>query len=248
MGIVNAAVIRAISTTLRGEFTSRLAELTPKSFAELVATVVPSTTAQNVYGLLGKFPRLREWQGARVIKSISAAAYTILNKHYESTLGVSVDDIEDDTLGMYPKMSAAEAEAVLREWNEQIALLMSGGTAMLCYDGQNFFDTDHPIYANEDGTGAVTPVSNYATGANPAWYLLDLSGVIKPFIRQERKKPVFKDLTNPDSDQVFMNNQVLFGIDYRGSYGHAFWQQAYRSELALNTANFAAARAAWPPT
>ena len=42
-------------------------------------------------------------------------------------------------------------------------------TARACYDGQNFFDTDHPVGEQ----GSQETVSNVQTGAGPAWYLLD---------------------------------------------------------------------------
>ena len=43
-------------------------------------------------------------------------------------------------------------------------LLKTGGST-LCYDGQFFFDTDHPVFPNVDGTGTAVLVSNVAAGA-----------------------------------------------------------------------------------
>ena len=50
MGIVNAATIRALYITLRGDFTSRLAELTPASLAETLAQRLPDAKLVVVPG------------------------------------------------------------------------------------------------------------------------------------------------------------------------------------------------------
>ncbi|MGK4383417.1 Mu-like prophage major head subunit gpT family protein [Ectopseudomonas oleovorans] len=65
--------------------------------------------------------------------------------------------------------------------------LLQGWLATECYDGQNFFDEEHPVYANTDGTGDVTLVSNMdvpAADPGPAWFLLDTTRAVKPLIFQ----------------------------------------------------------------
>nr|WP_235669647.1 Mu-like prophage major head subunit gpT family protein [Solidesulfovibrio carbinolicus] len=63
------------------------------------------------------------------------------------------------------------------------------GLSTLCFDGQYFFDTDHPVNPNVDGTGAAATIANIADGTGIPWFLLGTSRVLKPVLFQERTKP-----------------------------------------------------------
>lgn len=77
------------------------------------------------------------------------------------------------------------------------------------------------------GTAKVK-VSARLTNDN-AWFLLDTTKPVKPFIYQVRKKPVFVSQTNMDSPSVFMEGVFLFGAEARGNGGYGFWQTIYGS-------------------
>jgi phage major head subunit gpT-like protein len=212
-----------------------------------LATVVPSSTKTNTYGWLGDFPHMREWVGDRVVKDIKESAYTLANQKYESTMGLNREDIEDDNIGQYRVLAQAEADEVARWRNRKIASLLEGGFTNLCFDGQPFFDDEHPVYPNADGTGTAVNTSNIiGTGeeSNPPWFLLSLKGVLKPFIAQHRMGPEFDALTDPKTDSVFMKDRYLYGIHYRGNFGYSFWQLAIGSKTALTASNYEAARLA----
>jgi len=245
--IITNTVLNGLRTALREEFRNRMLELDAKPIWKLLATVISSSTKSNTYGWLSAFPQMREWVGDRVIKSMAEAAYQIVNQKWESTLGVMRTDIEDDNLGQYRVMARHMADEFERFMNRKLAALISGGFANLCYDGQKFFDTDHPVYPNTDGTGAAASVSNIiGTGLETGapWTLLCLSGSLKPFIAQQRTLPEFEEITDTQNDSVFMKDTYLYGIRYRGSFGYGLWQQAVGSKAALNAANYEAARLA----
>ncbi|RSO80421.1 head protein [Acinetobacter ursingii] len=63
-----------------------------------------------------------------------------------------------------------------------------------------------------------------------AWFLLDCNKPVKPFVFQERKKPVFVQQTNMDSDDVFNRAVYKFGAEARGAAGFGHWQLAYGSD------------------
>jgi len=63
-----------------------------------------------------------------------------------------------------------------------------------------------------------------------AWFLLDTSKPVKPFIYQERKKPVFVQQVDPQADDVFMRKKFKFGAEARAAGGYGFWQLAYGSD------------------
>lgn len=209
-----------------------------------IATVVPSSAKSTTYGWLGKWPAFREWIGDRVINDMAASSYAIVNKPFESTIGVDRDDIEDDNIGVYSPLFQEMGRASEVFPDELVFPLLDGGTANLCYDGQNFFDTDHPVYPKADGTGAPASVSNYNDGGGapgPAWFLLDTSRALKPFIFQTRRPMQFQAMTKMDDEQVFMAKEFRYGVDCRANAGYGFWQMAYCSKAALTADNVWAA-------
>jgi phage major head subunit gpT-like protein len=245
--IITSAILNGLRTALRDEFRTRMTELDAKPVWKLLATVVPSATKSNTYGWLSAFPHLREWVGDRVIGDIAESAYQIANQKWEATLGVKRTDIEDDNLGQYRVLAASMAEEVERFFNRELGKLLSGGFVHLCYDGQPFFDTEHPVYPNTDGTGDAAEVSNIiGTGAENGtpWFLLCLSGSLKPLIAQKRGEAELEEITDTKNDRVFMRDEYLYGIRYRGSFGYGLWQQAVGSRAALTPANYQAAREA----
>jgi phage major head subunit gpT-like protein len=222
-----------------------MASLVANALYTQLATIVTSNTSSNTYGWLGDFPHIREWIGDRVVKDIKESAYALANKLYESTLGVKRTDIEDDNLGIYRPLSRAQADEVIKFFNRMISKLLSEGFTGLCYDGQPFFDDSHPVYPNADGTGTADDVSNIVGGASASgkpWFLVSLDGVLRPFILQQRTAPELDEINDPKNDTVFMKDQYLFGIRYRGNFGYGFWQQAVASKDALSAANYQAAR------
>jgi phage major head subunit gpT-like protein len=122
--------------------------------------------------------------------------------------------------------------------DELVFSLLKDGFSTNCYDGQYFFDTDHPVL---DAAGAETSVSNVQAGTSAPWMLLDTSRAIKPLIFQERKKPEFVAKDNPDDDNVFDRAEFKYGTDSRGNVGFGFWQQAFGSKADLTDANLKAA-------
>lgn len=63
-----------------------------------------------------------------------------------------------------------------------------------------------------------------------AWYLLDNSGLIKPFLVQNRQAPNFVYLNNPTDPNVFWRKEFIFGVDSRSAYDVTLWFKALRSK------------------
>lgn len=206
-----------------------------------VATKVPSSGKSTTYGWLGKWPKFREWIGDRVINQMEAHAYSIINKAFESSIGVDRDDIEDDEIGVYGPLFQEMGRASKVFPDELVFPLLDAGLATECYDGQYFFDIDHPVYSNVDGTGGATSVSNFTDGVEPAWFVLDTTRAIKPLVYQERKPMKFDHMDKPTDTNVFMSKQFYYGVDCRANAGYGFWQMAYCSKAALNADNVWAA-------
>lgn len=246
MAVVTPALLQALFVGFRADYQRALKD-TPTKWRD-VATLVPSAAASNTYGWLGQFPKLREWVGARVHKDMAAHGYSIINKLFEGTVDIPRTAVEDDSAGIYRPMFEEMGRAAATHPDELIFALLAAGFTTACYDGQNFFDTDHPVYPNVDGTGVAVSVSNVdIPGANPgpSWFLLDTSRAIKPLIFQERTKAELESKTNPaNSDHVFDHDEYVHGVRYRCNAGFGFWQMAYASKQPLDSEHYGSARAA----
>ena len=217
------------------------AMLQAPAFGKDIAMTVPSVSRDETYGWLGSFPAMREWLGPRNVKNLVANGFTIQNRKFESTLEINRDDIADDRLGVFKPMFAEMVQAAVRHPEALVFGLLASRFATNCHDGQFFFDTDHPV---TDADGNVVQVSNTGGGAGTAWYLLDTSRAVRPIIWQEREKYEFQQITKEESEYVFMLDRYLYGIRARVNAGFGLWQLAYGSKQTLNSASYAAARAA----
>lgn len=235
--IINTTTLDAIRVGFSKAFKDGLGEVSP--MWDKVATKVPSSSRSNKYGWLGKFPGMRKWLGERVINSISEHDYTIVNEDWEDTVAVDRNDIEDDTIGVYDPMMKGLGSAVAGHPDELVWSALKSGFSNECYDGQNFFDTDHPVL---DANGEPTTVANTDGGSGSAWFLLVTNRPLKPIIYQERKAPNFVALDRPDDNRVFMNKEFVYGVDYRAAVGYGFWQMAWGSKQTLDETYYEAAR------
>ena len=201
-----------------------------------VGMEVPSTGESENYGWLGQFPRFREWIGDRVSTSLNAYGHVIKNKKWESTISIPREQIADDKYGMFSPMFAEMGRSAAVFPDEQIYGLMKLGFTTNCYDGQYFFDVDHPVL---DASGVAQSVSNYQSGSGNPWFLLDATRAIKPMIWQVREQVEMVSKVDPNSsDQVFMRDEYSYGARLRANAGFGLWQLAAGSKATLNSANF----------
>ena len=231
--------LRAIYTSLSTVFNQRLKATT--TLYGRVAMDVNSSGAQNEYPRLDELPGFREWIGDRQVHDLSEMTYAIKNKSFEKTIGIDRDHIEDDQLGLYTPVAQQFGQDTALFPDLLVFKLVKTADQVICHDKQYFFDTDHPGW-NEQGN--EISVSNMQAGAGPAWYLIDDSQVIKPFIYQKRKPFTFVSRTAPTDDNVFNAKKFVYGVDGRCNVGVGMWQTAFMSKAELNAENYAAARAA----
>ena len=72
--------------------------------------------------------------------------------------------------------------------------------------------------------GSATVHVNPGLTSSTAWFLHVTGGVIKPFIIQMRKRPVFVSQTDMENPDVFMKAEYKFGAEARATGLYAFWQ------------------------
>lgn len=77
--------------------------------------------------------------------------------------------------------------------------------------------------------GTAEVVVDARLTSDTAWFLLDTTKPVKPFIYQERKAPSFVSQTSLEADDVFTRKKYKFGAEARAAGGYGFWQMAYGS-------------------
>lgn len=237
--LINSANLNLVFSGFKATFNKGLQGA--KSHYKEIAFEVPSSAADNTYGWLGQFPKLREWLGSRVVKNLTAHTYTVSNRKFENTISVSREKIEDDQYGIFAPLFEEIGRGAAEHPDELVFGLLATGFATLCYDGQYFFDAEHPV-KNADGTAGTA--SNLQAGSGPAWYLLDCSRAIKPMIFQKRIDYSFQRLDRENDENVFMDDEYLYGVRARVNAGLGLWQLAYASKAELSAENYEAARKA----
>lgn len=236
--IINRTNLDKLFTGFDASFKAGM--LAAPSLYQKVAMTVPSSTAENLYAWLGQIPRLREWLGDRRIKALATNGFSIKNRLFETTVEIPRTDIEDDTYGVFGPIIQEMGRASADHPDELVFSLLAKGFTSLCYDGQNFFDTEHPA---EDAEGHETLVSNVSgDGSNPAWFLLDTSRAVKPMIFQKRTDYELQKLDDDHSYNVVMRDIYTYGVRGRANAGFGLWQLAHGSTATLNAANYSAAR------
>ena len=237
--IINKANLSILHTGYKAAFAAAFSGAAI-DYDQLVLEV-KSGTAIETYGWLGATTRFREWIGDRVVQNLGLHDYSIKNKSFENTVGVPREAIEDDQYGVYSPLMAQLGQDAKEHPAELVYALLQAGFTGKCYDGQYFFDTDHPVIG---ANGQETSVSNFQGGSGTPWYLLDTTRMIRPLILQKRKPYNFVAKTAETDDNVFDRKEYVWGVDARLNVGYGLWQLAYASKQTLDAANFGAAYAA----
>lgn len=130
-------------------------------FLEKIATIVPSTTTEEIYPWVAELPQLREWVGERVANDIATYSYSLKNKDWELTAKLDRNLVQDDKAGMFTKVTVPMiAKAAKRKPGLLVRDILRTGQSLACYDGQNFFDASHPI-SKFPGSGVSGTQQNY---------------------------------------------------------------------------------------
>jgi phage major head subunit gpT-like protein len=237
--IINRANLQVLFTAFNVAFNQAF-EAAPTLY-NMLAMTVPSSTTQNQYAWLGRTTRFREWLGDRQVQNLSSYDFAIKNKTFENTVGVEREVIEDDQFGLYTPMLAQLGQDAKQHPDELVFELLRNGHTRTCYDGQFFFDTDHPVVNASGGTDSV---ANDLGGAGTTWYLLDNSRMIKPFIFQTRRDYAFQAMDKLEDEAVFSRKEFRYGVDARVNAGYGLWQMAVRSRQTLDETQLQAAIAA----
>jgi len=164
--LVNQATIAAVFTTLKTTFNNAF-DAAPSQWQQ-TAMLVPSGSSQNDYTWLSLFPKMRKWLGDKMVKVFEAFKYTVVNDDFEATVEVNRNDIQDDNLGIYAPQAQMAGYSAKQLPDEIVADLKNNAFANHCYDGQYFYDSDHPVGDARTSTSNVGTVALSAASAAAA--------------------------------------------------------------------------------
>lgn len=128
---------------LRGAFFGAFDDAMAPSYLPAIATPIDSDKASEHYGWLGTAPVMREWKGGRHIHQPNEFEWTIWNKKYEASIGISVDDVRRDKTGQHEIYAASLGQRAAENPILILSDLLEAAESTPCFDGQYFFDTDH---------------------------------------------------------------------------------------------------------
>lgn len=141
--LINKESLSSVFTGLKTLFNNALTA--QKGMWQATAMEVPSDAAGEDYAWLSRFPKLRKWVGSKAVKNIKAGKYYVANEDWETTIAVKKNDLADDRLGIYRTQTMQAGESAAELHDIIVDALKNGSFTQLCFDGQYFYDTDHPV-------------------------------------------------------------------------------------------------------
>lgn len=129
------------SPAIIGRFYRRLEELATSAWWTKLAMQFQSSQESETYRWLGMVPQVREWKGGRQVKPLRNAGTTIVNKVWESTIRVDVDEFRRDKSGQILVRINELARRVATHPNSLVTSLMLDGESATAYDGVAYFGT-----------------------------------------------------------------------------------------------------------
>lgn len=154
---------------------------------EKIVTKIPSTKDKETYAWLGSTPAMREFVDERMPGELHENDFSITNKKFESTIGVKTDALDDDQYGQIRIRVQQMAEASRRYYDERVFTVLAAGettTYGSCYDGLEFFDTQH-----KEGSFYTTVQSNLGSSSLSESSLSAAKTAMRKF-KDDRGKPM----------------------------------------------------------
>lgn len=153
------------SRAIIGEFYNTLEQNTGAICVPGVSAMFESNQESETYKWLGMAPAMREWVGGRHAKGFRENGITIVNKTFEATLEVLLNEMRRDKTGQIMVRVRELADRTNAHWAKLLSSLIVNAESAVCYDGQYFFDTDHS--EGDSGTQSNDIQSNIATTTAP---------------------------------------------------------------------------------
>ncbi len=177
MSVVSSDFLAGLLTNFRAIFKQALDEaFAEQNLYDIIATRFNSTSDKETYAWMGANPTMAEWIDTRIYKSYKAFDYTLTNKHYEGTIAVNRDTMEDDKYGIIAPRIQGLARRAVRHFNQMVVTQLDDGASLTAFDGVAFFSATH------QAIGSSGVFANRLNGAYSASAANILSGIAAAYV------------------------------------------------------------------
>lgn len=160
--ITKADVVWAMAQ-VRDEFsTAFAAAAAAASFYPTIATEVPATAPSVTYTGLGALPGMKLLRDRMEEEDLKGYKYVLKDDPYYDLIKIKADVLEDDGTGQYLARAKDLGSVVPSFYDQKVVELLSTGRTGVCYDGQPFYNGQHPVGVLNQ-PGAETTQSNLMT-------------------------------------------------------------------------------------
>ena len=143
MPVVTSDFLSAMYTNLKAVYLNSFEAAENAEQWQRLVMEVPSSTLTETYEWLGSVPKMREWVDERLLGDLSEETFSLTNKHYEGTVAVDRNALDDNRLGMIlPRVRQLAMEAA-RYPRELVMDKIIAGTTDTGYDGKALYASDH---------------------------------------------------------------------------------------------------------
>lgn len=212
-----------------------------QSYWQKYSMLSTSGSERKTYAWLAQLPSMKKWIGEKQLNNIAARSFEVVNDDFEQTFGLDRNKIEDDDFGIYTQSAELQGQAIARWPDEQMTAKLIAGTTQTCYDGQFFFDTDHPVDLDDttQGTYANLLTTRPLTLDNFAYAKAQMRKVKGESGRPLQVKPTVL-MVGPDSELDALRilkastiNQVTKNAAGTENVAAAGVENVYRGEVEL---------------
>jgi phage major head subunit gpT-like protein len=167
MGIESTSTLTALKTRVHKDFQAAMTSAQPwwNGEGKGVMTSLPVLFSLATFAWLAEMSGAVEWLGSREVDRVKERSFQAPVKTYEKTVGVDTEKLEDNenaeragaaivTAGV---IAGAIGEVMARLPDDLYVFTLQNGQSITAYDGQNLYDTDHPMVLD----GAAGTQSNY---------------------------------------------------------------------------------------
>lgn len=151
-----------------GRFFATLEATTQASWITPTSMLFQSTQFQEIVRWLGSTPAFRKWEGERSAAGIEENSVTILNEDYEATLEFRRREVTQDKTTQVMTRVDEFAIRAAHHWASLMTDTLILGDSTDGYDGEFFFDDDHPDPAGGSADQDNDRTANISTPQAPS--------------------------------------------------------------------------------
>jgi phage major head subunit gpT-like protein len=239
MALVKNSTLQELNAVVSGKYDSAMA-LGADSSADVLAATDKFDAAGYVLPFIGDVPELRAWtSGSRVVKNLKEYGMRLNGTVAESTVGISVSDLNDGLVANQAKIGAGFAEKAKLHKPKALAAVLNTNAVSL-FDNAALFG-DHTLANPDNALDTTTYNNSISTGTGKYWYVVHSTAMAQPLAFGVRTGEDYKvevaGGTPAGAEHTFFTDEVVVGLRTRFVAASGLWFFIVRSNKAFTDAN-----------